>query len=483
MDLSILAGGAGTLCVVVGGAFAFVLFLFVVWRLTRSTEPAGVAALKAALPPGFDIDGAPLSAIPDPVARRDALLDRIETGLGYLGAELEVVKGSKLDLRVRGQFRGRPAAFEIDRDGRVTRLSADGPFAPGAATLPAHGEPIDPDGALARVNDYELQSLVEQLQEAQITALHFAPDAVRADCQAQLHELELFEELQVVGQMLSAMENAVGLWLERADSVDAVEAVEEEPEDETPTEPPAPSPLSNPVHARVAQAMSWDPWEDDEPEALHREACALLFDAIQDTLTRPKQLLPDEDRSEAELRGRVGEVPVRLKIESDGEWSLEAKVGETSGVYLRYDPDLEPVEADAEDDFAEEDDIRVFVTKGLYMETTPDVIELYMPFIERAEPAQLDQLRDAMARLQLSFVWFLNEELEVGGKVPCQQLDDPVAVFREVLEVVGWMGTVFPEQTESKGSLSRVRCQYCGGHYFFGIRREACPNCGAPPGA
>ena len=152
-------------------------------------------------------------------------------------------------------------------------------------------------------------------------------------------------------------------------------------------------------------------------------------------------------------------------------------------LYVHYDPTLSPVGGDPDDDWADGDDIRVFIAKGLYVEATPDVVEIYMHFCERLSDAQIDKIRDGMARLPIGFVWFLGDELEIGGAVGVQKVDDPVATFRSVLEFAGWLGSEIPGAALEAGSLSQVQCEYCSSRYFFGVRRKACPNCGAPPGA
>jgi len=467
MKWSLLAGAGASTCLAL--AVCVVLLAGLVF-LVRRARRSGPDALPDGPDPAFDLRA--LREVPAGDARRELLLRRIEPALGTLGDDLQVVKGSKGDLRLRGALSGQPTAVDIDADGRFTALQVEATFPPGVLVLHARHAPDDPDGLLILLDAIEVELLIEQLSEAKLASIRFASDGVVGTSEARLHELDASEETAVVGQTLSALENAVDLWRDR----DVLEPPAAPPSLAPPPPPPLPSaPPSDPVKA----ALSWKNHANDGELA---KGAALLFSAIEDLLTKPKQLMPDDERSEAELRGRVNDVPVRFLLESDGEWQLEAKIARVDGsFYVRYDPDLTPKGGDPDDDWADQDDIRVFVAKGMYVEASPDVVEIFMHFAERMTDDQIQRLRDGMANLPLRFVWFLSDELEVGGKVPVQQLEDPVATFRTILAFVGWMGSDIPGGVAGAGSFAQTTCTYCSSRYFHGVRREACPNCGASP--
>ena len=451
MDLGVTEIGAiaAGLCVLLAvGLFGLFVVIALFRFMRRRGEQAAEAAVMDALPDEIkdvmDVMNTELRGISDPDERRAAMLKRFEPGLGYLG-DPQIENLPDGGTRFTGTI-GEGAVLEITGEGTVAKLEAKGDFAFGGLTLKSGGDHADPDSHLGRMDVGTVAELVDQMGEVGVSEISFGKTLVSVSVEGSVYDNELGSMKLDVGAMLSMLENSVSAW----------DWLEPDPEPE-----PEPEPTS--------------PLAEGETEAIRA-----LFDAIAVSVEDPK-LKIDPDQMEQELRGRIDGIGVRLVVEDDGRWHVQALADVGGCAFFKYDPELSPISADPDDPFAADDTVRVFVAKGLYVEGTQDDIDAYMEWLAGTTEAQVEQVRMALSHLPLREIAFSVDEFFIWGKASLGEADDPVGLCRSALELAGRLCREHGDGTSRE--LKTLKCTYCSSRYFFGPMREACPNCGAPPEA
>jgi hypothetical protein len=196
------------------------------------------------------------------------------------------------------------------------------------------------------------------------------------------------------------------------------------------------------------------------------------------------------DEDDLELRARIQGIPVRLQYELDMGWvSLEMKVpGTIDELSLEWDPEKIPVHADGgDDDWDEEDEYRVFVGKGVFVEGDKDEVNQTLGALASLPAEASSDLVSTIEKRQLSRFSIYTERMSAGFKDNSYEMRDPIA---EITEVTGMMARVAqslgsvtraPEAAGAAVAESFVRCSYCGTKFVLGPS-SACPNCGASYG-
>lgn len=451
----VCAGGA----VVVFVALVVTISGWITWRSYRRSQDAFQALLPEDLRDLPDL--APVSAIRDPVARRDRFLARVAPDLARLGNDRVVTPKPDGGVRLEGTMSGR-CVVEIDPTGRVTRATVTRDFDYGGAVLRASGDHVDPDGLLASDEAGQVAMLAEQLQEVGVREVRFQTSFLIADVEACVFDARLGEMRGDLGGVLAVLENAASLW--------SWHRREPEPE-------PEPELPSHPVAATFARAQRAS--SSDEGVALAHEGLRVLFAACQPLLQKPKIVLED-GLTLGELRGRLGAYPARLVLSDTWLFEIEVQVDVGGVAVYRYDPDLAPKGGDPDDPFAAEDEQRVFVARGVFCEGSPDSVEEFLQYTAGMPPEHLERIRTAMIDLDLFQVHYGMDTLYLRARPYAYDLPDPGAWAQAALRVV-------PELVRNGAPVSEpsnvVGCVYCGSRFYFGVRRQACPNCGAPHGA
>jgi len=227
-------------------------------------------------------------------------------------------------------------------------------------------------------------------------------------------------------------------------------------------------------------------WEDDRKKAVGKEFLEAMGALFQNP--KVKEVL-DED--ELELRARYEDLPVRVKYEADMGWvSLEMKCASPLDIYLEWDPEKVPVHSqDEDDDWEEDDEVRVFVGKGVFVEGDKSSVSSALAQFASL-PAELqDEVVRTMQELELSRLMILGETINAGFKANSYEMPDPaamigraVALMARTASLIG-AGGVVVGQTSSAGArvaivpVQLVTCGYCRTRFNLGASSR-CPNCG-----
>ena len=168
-EIAILAASGCALATMV---FVVAVGIFLAIGAMRRSKQRAVDSVLDALPEdmrqmGDVLQQRDLAAISDLDERREALLERIGPGLGYLG-EHQLEHLADGGTRFVGSI-GDGCVFELAADGTVQKLEATGAFAFGDATLRASGDHFDPKSNLGRLDGDTANELVEQMREVGVT--------------------------------------------------------------------------------------------------------------------------------------------------------------------------------------------------------------------------------------------------------------------------------------------------------------------------
>ena len=226
-----------------------------------------------------------------------------------------------------------------------------------------------------------------------------------------------------------------------------------------------------------------------------REAvCEMLLNEIAPHLDSGKiKKFPDDDRME--LRGRIDNLPLRIEIlvfVGMGSIELEMKVENRLGqMFLVRDHDKIPMPRDEADDWAEEDDLRVFVAKGIYVEGMDDEVSEWTSNLQ-ALPMDISKaLLTGMEQVRVKNFIVDRPSISVSLQAGNNDLEDPVSSVIAGAELIRMLAPSLltddpnldsddeggDEQTTEP--IVRAKCPYCTTLFVLG-RRHDCPNCGAP---
>jgi len=227
-------------------------------------------------------------------------------------------------------------------------------------------------------------------------------------------------------------------------------------------------------------------WDDDKKKAVGKELLADIGTRFENP--KVKDMLDEDD---LELRGRVDGVPVRVQYELDMGWvNLEAKCqGAIEDLELEWDLEKIPVEAaDDDDDWGDDDEIRVFVGKGVFIEGGKDEVGIALAALASL-PTELSQrIIQTMERLRLTRFMIFSTVINVGFDDNSYEMADPVAMVGEVTTLMAHVaqavGTVTPPVPGQAGAggvtvvpVNVVTCSYCSSKFNLGAGAR-CPNCG-----
>ena len=237
---------------------------------------------------------------------------------------------------------------------------------------------------------------------------------------------------------------------------------------------PTPESESKPTAAATSIARQLSEAVTADDADLLAAALTAVFDQLEPMFDRSKR-----DLDEGELRGWVGPLPVRLMVDYEGHFEVEARIDNMHWAAFEYDPELTPIVGDPDDPFGDSQDIRVFVAKGVYIQADPEAVDRAMQFVAGFEPAVIARISAALVELPVYKVQYGVEELFLYG-ASVHTHPDPVAALEACLTLVAELATALGGNPDRV--LSQTRCEFCRSRYFFGVQRGACPNCGAPPG-
>lgn len=202
------------------------------------------------------------------------------------------------------------------------------------------------------------------------------------------------------------------------------------------------------------------------------------------------RIKPLHEDTAVELRARVEGVPMRVNVEYDMGWIRpELKISNPVGMLvLMRDHSKIAKKRDAGDDWADGDELRIFVAKGIFVEGEDEMIDMSFAMLKGMPSKLVAEIFEGMESFRLSAFMIAMTELSAVTDPTLNDLDQPVAyidgLVRLMHKVVVALGSggqasgVVPTFTAEPQSGERLLCAYCSTR-FLPLGTAACPNCGA----
>ncbi|MCP4680569.1 MAG: hypothetical protein GY854_34815, partial [Deltaproteobacteria bacterium] len=198
------------------------------------------------------------------------------------------------------------------------------------------------------------------------------------------------------------------------------------------------------------------------------------------------------------LRGRYQEVPVMVELDGTAGWvSIDTKCNVPfEDMSLDWDLEKIPVEADDDDDdddWGDEEEIRVFLAKGVFAEGGKSEVYQVMDAFASLPKDLGDEILTTMQTRRLTRFGIYGDGVHLGFDEDFYEMSDPIAEIKEVLvfttKIAKILGAAKPvEGSPTKfviagaapaAALQLVTCSYCHTKFNMGANSR-CPNCGAP---
>jgi hypothetical protein len=224
--------------------------------------------------------------------------------------------------------------------------------------------------------------------------------------------------------------------------------------------------------------------------------------------------LPDDGN--IDLRGSYDGAPVRFAIwMSFGSfWAIEMlcenRIGELE---IQRDHDKIPKGKDASDPWSKDEERRVFVAKGIFVEGRDQEVAEKLGVWSKLPDALRENVVTEMERLNMNAVRSYTNNVSFNVKPKLRDLDDPIeymtACARLLAELKNALAqgdraplvggvqirgnvqingvTVQPNVAPDAGAaavaMTPLTCKYCSSLFILAAGKNACPNCGAAAGS
>lgn len=150
-------------------------------------------------------------------------------------------------------------------------------------------------------------------------------------------------------------------------------------------------------------------------------------------------------------------------------------------------------EKEADDPWDEDEERRIFVGKGIFVEGYDDDISKKLEVWSKLPEALREEILVEMERLDIEGVDSYDKTASLSVNPGLNDLDDPIAYMVSCAELLSHIknavesGDTVSEQTGegtpqviAKGPTRTLTCAYCTSLFILSEGSNTCPNCGAP---
>ncbi|PLW91944.1 MAG: hypothetical protein C0592_13190 [Marinilabiliales bacterium] len=234
-------------------------------------------------------------------------------------------------------------------------------------------------------------------------------------------------------------------------------------------------------------------WDYDEDKI--NAAWMHFLNDLKSLLSDTKIIEPNDaaDNYSYELRGKMDGLPVKFETDTmDYSYSnppclnVIIKLKDYEGDFdLTRDHDKIPMDKD-DDDWGDEDqDIRVFVGKGIFVEGDEDRVCSTLAYIDGFPEDITDAVLQQMEEIPILYYRISYDQLEVFPEDSPILWENPIDRYTAILDLMGKIAKhVLGSNVESDNiekkiltKYKRVKCKYCSSHFLMG-ETSNCPNCG-----
>jgi hypothetical protein len=200
----------------------------------------------------------------------------------------------------------------------------------------------------------------------------------------------------------------------------------------------------------------------------------------------------DPDDRHIDLRGYYEGAPVRFTIwmRFGKFWRIAMRSSNPLGtIDIARDHDKIPKEKDPTDPWSENEERRVFLGKGIFVEGHDPAIEETLSAWSRLPDALRTRILEDMERLDMDALRVYDEETSLHVEPGLDELDDPIAYMTSCAELLASIKDAVsdrPPGAEEQQGVAAARpshaltCAYCSSLFILAAGHNTCPNCGAP---
>jgi hypothetical protein len=236
-------------------------------------------------------------------------------------------------------------------------------------------------------------------------------------------------------------------------------------------------------------------WEWENTTA--RQAVAQYLTQIAPSFGNAK-IKENPDDENVELRGTFDGSPVRFAVwMSFGTfWSIQMRCQEQlPELEIERDHEKIPKEKDEDDPWDEDEERRVFLGKGIFVEGYDAEIEQNLALWSRLPESLQNSIVTEMERLDMRTVRADGQEVSLNVAPGFDDLVDPLdymtacaqlmAAIRSGAGTAEGAGAGAPAAAQVQAvpvaaPAHRLTCAYCTSVFILTVGKNTCPNCGAP---
>lgn len=197
---------------------------------------------------------------------------------------------------------------------------------------------------------------------------------------------------------------------------------------------------------------------------------------------------------QVEIRGRISNHPIRLNWEVDTsivEYELKCNINIKDHVFLHWDLDAKPVAESDDDDWGDNDEMRVFIGKGLYIEGSPKVVNSGCNTFYSLPLELRKKIIETSNNLELVGYSIGSQDIGVSFYTQVHDMRDPELSFSHTAQVMAQIADALkcePSETTDSATpnpdtqlastpLKLANCSYCAAKFNI-AGTPNCPNCG-----
>ncbi|MES0490862.1 MAG: hypothetical protein ABUK01_12775 [Leptospirales bacterium] len=186
-----------------------------------------------------------------------------------------------------------------------------------------------------------------------------------------------------------------------------------------------------------------DAWSDLENEEKLVVAKEFLED-VGESLDSFKIKFDEDEDDKVELRGKLDDLPVKIEVDLD-DFAMEiyTKVAASAYFCLNYSLDAKEKEADEDDDWGDDDEIRKVLDGGIYLEDSDqeDIDAGVAAWTAMPDTLKTD-IKAAFPYCSLEKIVVRTDEIETGywSKENFMSTDDPLASVSGALSISAKLG-------------------------------------------
>ncbi len=206
----------------------------------------------------------------------------------------------------------------------------------------------------------------------------------------------------------------------------------------------------------------------------------------------PAKVKPCPDDGNIDLRGVWEGQPIRFAVwlSFGSFWAIEMKAPMWMGhLVIQRDHEKIPKHKDADDPWSEDEDRRIFIAKGIFVEGGDDEVANYLSVWASLPEAERVEILAEMERLDGQMLLRVGDQVSFSQSPGLPDLPDPLAYMKGCAKLLLTTRRACEALSSTPPTIDlgaatapvhRASCTYCSTLFLVTPGHSSCPNCGAP---